>query len=140
MAVVPKHGKTAAFGLDSTAGSLVMLSSGLDDISISRGRDNAEVTNFGDNDRNFILGLKGGTISISGQWSSTHAELLDGVFNSTTSTTQSFEFSPSSTAAGNHNLKGECLCTSLEYGVPVDDKVTLSAEFAITGAVTSTNH
>ena len=140
MTLIPKHGKSAQFSLDSTSGTLVTLSSGLDNISISRARDNAEVTNFGDNDRNYILGLKGGTISISGQWSSTHAEVLDGVFNSTTSTTQSFEYSPSSTASGNHLLKGECLMTSLEYAVPVDDKVALSAELQITGAVTSTNH
>lgn len=139
MAVVPKYGNLGQFSLDSTAGSLVTFSSGLDDMSISRSRDNAEVTNFGDADRNYILGLKGGTISISGQWSSTHAEVLDGVFNSTTSTTQSFELSPNTTAAG-HLLKGECLCTSLEYTVPVGDKVGLSAEFQITGAVTSTNH
>ena len=140
MSVVPKHGKGAQLALDSTAGSLVTLSSGLDNLSISRSRDNAEVTNLGDNDHAYILGLKGATISASGQWSSTHAEVLDGVFNSTTSTTQSFEYSPATTASGNHLLKGEALMTSLEYGVPVDDKVTLSFELQVTGAVTSTNH
>lgn len=141
MAPTYRHGKGTGFFLDSTAGSLVNFSSGLDDVSISREADTPEVTSFGDNDRNYIFGLRGATISCSGHFSSTHAEVLDGVFNDATSTTYSFELNPDgSTAAGRHLLKGECLMTSLEYGSPVDDKVSMSFELLVTGAVTSTNN
>lgn len=141
MAPTYRHGRSASFWLDSTANTLVNLSSGLDDVSISRGMDPAEVTTFGDNDRSHIVGLRGATISCSGSFSSTHAEVLDGVFNDATSTSYSFEYSPDgSTATGRHLLKGESVMTSLEYGSPVDDKVAMSFELLITGAVTSTNH
>jgi hypothetical protein len=136
-----RHGKGTNFKLDSTAGSLVNLSSGLDDVSFSRDLDTAEVTTFGDSDRSYIPGLKGATISCSGHFASTYAEVLDGVLNDATSTSYSFEYSPDgSTAAGRHLLLGECLMTSLEYQSPVDDKVSMSFELLITGAVTSTNH
>ncbi len=141
MAVAPRHGKGSAFSLDSTAGSLVNLSSGVREASISRSMDPAEVTTFGDNDKNYIGGLRGAEISIDGIFSSTHAEVLDGVFNDATSTSYSFELNPDgSTAAGRHLVKGECLMTSLEYGASVDDAVSMSMTLLITGAVTSTNN
>ncbi len=136
-----RHGKGTKFFLDSTAGSLVNFSSGLDDLTISRDMDPAEVTTFGDNDKNYIVGLRGATISCSGHFSSTHAEVLDGVFNDATSTSYSFELNPDgTTGAGTHLLKGEVVMTSLEYGSPVDDKVSMSFDLLVTGAVTSTNN
>lgn len=136
-----RHGRNARFFLDSTANTLVNLSSGLDEASISRSMDPAEVTSFGDVDRNYIPGLRGATISCSGHFSSTHAEILDGIFTDPTSTTYTFELNPDgSTGAGTHLLKGECIMTSLEYGVSVGDKVGMSFELLVTGAVTSTNN
>ncbi len=141
MAVAPRHGKGTAFSLDSTAGSLVNLSSGLDNVSCSRSLDTAEITSFGDNDRSYIPGLRGATISISGLFSSTHAEVLDGIIGRNSTATMSFEWNPDgSTAAGRHLLKGECFLTSLEYGASVDDRVQLSAECMVSGAVVSTNN
>lgn len=134
-----RHGKGASFELDSTANTLVNLSSGIDDVSLSRSMDTAEVTTFGDNWRNFIVGLRGATISVSGHFSSTHANVLDGVFADATSTSYTFKYNPESTAAGSHTLTGECLMTSLEYTASVDDKVGMSFELLVTGAVTSTN-
>jgi predicted secreted protein len=139
MAPTFRHGKAASFELDSTAGSLVNLSSGLDSISLSRAMDTAEVTTFGDSWKNYIVGLRGATISCSGHFSSTHANLLDGVFADATSTSYTFKYCPESTAATSHTLTGECLMTSLEYGAAVGDKVTMSFELIVTGVVTSTN-
>lgn len=142
MAVTPRHGKSASVWIDSTAGSLVNFSSGLDEAGFSRSMDPAEVTNFASGgDREYIAGLRGAEFSISGLFSSTHAEVLDGVFNDATSTTYSLEFSPDgSTAAGRHLLKAELIMTSLEYTASVDERVGLSASFMVSGAVTSTNH
>ena len=110
-------------------------------MSLSRSLDTADVTSFGDNDRNYIPGLRGATCSFSGNFSSTHAEVLDGIFGRNSTATLSVEISPDgSTAAGRHLLKAETFITSLEYGAPVDDKVTMSGELLMTGAVTSTNH
>ena len=141
MAVAPRHGRGSQLALDSTAGSLVNFSSGLDEMSLSRDIDMAEITTFGDNDKSYIPGLRGAEISASGLFSSTHAEVLDGVFGRNSTATLSWEFSPDgSTAAGRHLLKGEAFLTSIEYTAPVGDKVGMSLGLTITGAVTSTNH
>lgn len=141
MAVTPRHGRGSQLAIDSTSGSLVNFSSGLTEMSLSRELDTAEITSFGDNDKSYIPGLRGATISFSGNFSSTHAEVLDGVLGRNSTATLSWEYSPDgSTAAGRHLLKGEGFLTSLEYSAPVDDKVTLSGEMIVSGAVTSTNH
>ncbi len=141
MSVTPRHGKGANIAFDSTGGSLVLLSSGIDDMSLSRELEPAEVTNFGDNDKAYIPGLRGATLSFSGQFSSTHAEVLDGVLGRNSTASMSWEFSPDgSTASGRHLLKGEGFLTSVEYTASIDDKVGLSCEVIVTGAVTSTNH
>ena len=141
MAVAPRHGRGTAFSLDSTAGTLVNLSSGLTEVSLSRDLDTAEITSFGDNDKSYIPGLRGATISLSGMFSSTHAEVLDGIFGVNSTATRSWEWNPDgSTAASRHLLKGEAFPTSLEYGSSVDDKVSLSCELIVSGAVTSTNN
>ena len=141
MAVVPRHGKGSSVWIDSTAGSLVNFSSGLDEAGFSRALDTAEITSFGDNDKSYIPGLRGATFSMSGMFSSTHAEVLDGVFGDATSTTYSLEFSPDgSTASGRHLLKAELIPTSLEYSASVGERVGLSMEWICSGAVTSTNH
>lgn len=141
MAVAARHGKGSQLAIDSTGGSLVNFSSGLTEMSLSRELDTAEITSFGDNDKSYIPGLRGATVSFSGNFSSTHAEVLDGVLGRNSTATMSWEFSPDgSTAVGRHLLKGEGFLTSLEYSASVDDKVTLSGELIVSGAVTSTNH
>ncbi len=117
------------------------LSSGLTEFSVSRALETADITSFGDNDRSYIPGLRGATISFAGNFSSTHAEVMDGIIGRNSTATLSVEVNPDgSTAAGRHLLKAETFITSLEYGVPVDDKVTMSGELLVTGAVTSTNN
>lgn len=139
MAVTFRHGKGANLKIYNASGSIVNLSSGIDEMSINRKLDLADVTTFGDNDKSYLVGLRDATISFSGNFASTHAEVLDGIFGHTTN--PGFEFSPDgSTAAGRHLLTGTGMLTSLNYGASVGDKVTVSAEFQISGAVTSTNH
>ena len=136
-----RHGKGSDFKLDSTASALVDFSNAVDDVSFSRDMNPAEVTAFGNDNRAFIKGLMGATISVSGHFDSTHAVVIDGVFNDATSTTYSVEVSlDGSTAAGRHLFTAETLMTSLEYTGNVDDKVGMAFELLVTGAVTSTNH
>ena len=141
MSVTPRHGKGTSFWLDSTAGTLINFSSGVRNSNLNRSMDAPEVTTYGDNDRNYIAGLRGAELSFDGIFSSTHAEILDGIFADATSTSYSFEWSPDgSTAAGRHLLKGEALLTSLEYGASFDDANQMSGTLLITAAITSTNH
>lgn len=140
MAVTPRHGKDVNFKLANTAGTLVNLSSGITEFSIDRSLDAPDVTTLGDNDRNYLAGgLRDATISFSGIFSSTHAEVLDALFGHSTAPT--FELSPDgSTAVGRHLLKGSGILTGLNYQGSVGDAVKFACEYQITGAVTSTNH
>src|SRR3990167_1952860 len=105
MAAAQRHGKGSQISFDSTAGSLVTLSSGITEMSLSRSLDTADITSFSDNDRSYIPGLRGAELSFSGNFSSTHAEVLDGVLGRNSTATLSFEFSPDgSTAASRHLL------------------------------------
>lgn len=116
-------------------------SNAVDDLSFSRDMNPAEVTAFGNNDRAFIKGLMGATVSVSGHFNSTHAVVLDGIFGDATSTTYSAEISlDGTTGAGGHLFTCETLMTSLEYTGNVDDKVGMSFELLVTGAIVSTNH
>lgn len=137
-----RHGKGSDLKLDSTAGSLVDFSNAIDDASFDRDMNPAEVTAFGDNDRVYIKGLRGATLSCSGHFDSTHAVVLDGIFADADDTaTYTIELSlDGSTAAGRHLFTAETIMTNLEYTGNVDDKVSMSFDLLITGAVTSTNH
>lgn len=136
-----RHGKGFDLKLDSTAGTLVDFSNALADVTLSRNMNPAEVTAFGDSDREYVKGLRGATISCSGHFDSTHAVVLDGIFADTdVDASYSFEVSPETTAASRHLWTGECFMTSLEYTGNVDDKVGMDFELIVTAGITSTNH
>ena len=57
------HGKNTAVYIDEFD-----LSSYFNDVSVSLDNDVAETTAFGDTNKAFILGTRGGTLSMSGMW------------------------------------------------------------------------
>jgi hypothetical protein len=128
------HGKSAAFKLDDSGGTLRDLSAYLDDVSMPRSIETAETTTFGSSAKTYITGLTDATISISGKFDSTADGYLAGVVGQTA--TLSFEYGPEGTAGGKVKYSGECIMTSYEIGATVGDAVTASAELQITGAVT----
>lgn len=138
MAPTFTHGKGAFFSVTSATGGTINFSSGLDDCTLSRQLDTAEVTTFGDNDRNYIVGLRGADFSISGHFSSTHTKKLDPLLGH--STIPQFVYGPQGTSSGSRKYTGGCIMTSLEYHSPVDDKVDMGIDFIVTGAITSTSY
>lgn len=137
MAPTFKHGKNAYFAITSTTGGTINLSSGLAETSLSRSLDTAEVTTFGDGDKNYIPGLRDATFSVSGHYSSTHADKLDPLIG--WSTLPTFTFGPEGNTVTNIKYTGKTILTSLEYGASVGDKINLSLSFQCSGAITSTN-
>jgi len=125
------HGKGASFFFNS-----VRYSSGIEEVSFPRSVDTAEVTTYGDNDRNYIAGLRGASISVTGIWASTYENLIAPLLGSTAAS--AFVFSPGSTAATNRKETGNAFITGYEVGAPVGDKVSMKIDFMVTGAVTST--
>ena len=129
------HGKSGHFDMTDTGGTTVNFSSGLSDVSIDRSLDTAEVTAMGDNDRAYVVGLRGATISVSGHFASTYAEKIDGMLGNSTAT--NWIFGPAGNTGGFRKYNGEGNLTSLAYGATVDGKVDMSFTVQVTGAVTS---
>lgn len=137
MAPTFRHGKNAFFSITSATGGTVNLSSGVTDVKLSRKMSPAKVTHFGQNDENYIVGLRDATISLSGIFSSTHAKKLDALIGSTSGGT--WIYGPESTATGRRKFTASSWLTGMDYDAPVGDAVKMTLNLQVTGAITSTN-
>lgn len=137
MAPTFRHGKGTYFAITSSTGGTINLSSGLDDSNLPRKVATAKVTVYGNNDENYIPGLRDATITASGHWSSTHEKKLTLLLG--WSTLPSFTYGPETTAAGRRKFTGKCIVTDMEAKSPVSDKASISLTFQCSGAITSTN-
>jgi hypothetical protein len=129
-----KHGRGALFKMTDSAAATINYSSGLDDCSLSRSLDTAEVTTFGDSDKNYIPGLRDSSFSVSGHWASTYAKKLDASLGHSTLLT--WTYWPESTATGSLFFTGAGILTGYEVGSPVGDKVSMSFSVQCSGAIT----
>lgn len=137
MAIQYRHGKSAFFSVSDASGSTFALSSAMDDLGLDRSLDTAQVTNFGDNDHNYLAGLRGATFNFSGHFNSTQATRLDGMLGHSTAAT--CVYGPGGNTTGYHAYEFSANLTGLSVGSPVGDKVSMSGTFQISGAVTSTS-
>eukprot|EP01050_Picozoa_sp_SAG11_P036669 SAG11_NODE_14070_length_626_cov_1.263757_1_plen_70_part_10 len=65
------HGKDSSFKLDNASGSLTDISAYVNSVDFPQTVDLAETTTLGDDNKEYIVGLKDATISIAGAWDST---------------------------------------------------------------------
>jgi predicted secreted protein len=134
-----RHGKNTVFKLDNSSGSLVDLSSYLDEVSMPRSIETGETTVFGLNSKTYITGLGDATVSLSGKWDSTldaHFAGIISALQSGTIASVSFEYGKEGSTSGRVKYSGEALVTSYEISSPVADVVTFSAELQVTGDIT----
>lgn len=132
-----KHGKSTAFKLDDSTGSIKDISNVLTDVGFPQTVETAETTSFGSSAKTYIVGLSDATVSLSGNFDATVDAHLAGILGQ--SATVSFEYFPEGEgAAGTGALKysGEAILTSYEKSGAVGDVVTFSAELQVTGPVT----
>ena len=135
------HGKSTAFKLDNSAGSVVDLSIYCDEVSFPRTIETGEITTFqaSGGSKTYLVGLNDATISLSGKFHSTLDAHMAGVVSAQAAGTQvtgTFEYGPGGGTAGAIRYTGECIVTSYEVSSPVSDVVTWSAELQVTGAIT----
>lgn len=134
------HGKSSKFSIDNSAGSLVDLSAYIEQVSLSRSIETAEVTTFGNSAKQYIVGLSDGSVSISGKFDAAGASTVDSVLSGILgqSATVSWEYQPNSATVSSTNPKytGEGIVTSYEVSGSVGDSVTFSAEVQVTGVIT----
>lgn len=116
--------------------SLVDVSQYLTTAGINRQRDMYDVTTLGDNDREFIAGLRNATFGLDGKFDPTMDGLLAGGLAASAS--RAFEYYPAGTPVGATKPKysGSYFVGSYDLETPVDAEATFSAEIQFTGAIT----
>lgn len=131
-----QHGKISVFKIDNSGGTLTDISAYCNNVDFPRDKDNPEVTTFGNDDRKYVTGLRGATISITGFWDATLDGVLGPLMAITSGTEElSFEYGPAGSATGSVKYSGECLIGNYTQTGPVDGPVSFSADFTITASV-----
>lgn len=123
------HGKNATFSLDNAAGTLVDLSDYVTDVTFDRSIDTAEVSVMGLDDKQYIAGMRGATMSINGPWETTVDSHMEGVLGH--ANTLTFNYSPDGTIV----YSGECHLVSYNSSSPLSAAATWTSQIQITGAV-----
>ena len=126
------HGKSAAFKIDDSGGTLRDITDVLTDVSVSKTADVAEVSAFSNSSKAYVAGLKDATITISGSFDAT----VDGYLKAIVGASGSFEFFPIGNSSGLPKASGEAICTSYDRTPDVGGAVTFSASFQVSGDVT----
>lgn len=135
-----EHGKGGYFSYDNDAGTLFVMTAFIENLDFPRDIDVPETTVFSQNDRTYIAGLRGSTISISGFWdgaSSQVDEVIELIITgSNSSATKSFEYGPQGNSTGAVKYSGESFVTGYSISHPVDGVVSFTLDIQITAAVT----
>ena len=117
------------------------LSNFLNSIDFPETVDTAETSGFGDTDKSYVVGLRGHTIKLAGNWDGA-ANGPDDVFGNLAgqgaagTILSAFVFGPAGNATGNVKYSGNALVTSYGVNSPIGGAVTFSADLLVTGAVT----
>jgi hypothetical protein len=134
------HGKKSKFEIDNSSGSPVDISAFCDEVSLSRDIETAETTTFGDNAKEYIIGLTDASISVSGKFDAAGASTVDavlsGILGQDASVTFAYTPGGGSPSSSNPKYTGECYLTSYEVSGSVGDVSTFSASFQCTGVIT----
>jgi hypothetical protein len=123
------HGSNSYISVDAQD-----LSAWVDSVTVGRAQDTAQTTAFGDDDHTFIAGLKSGTFSLGGHWDATTQDgTLTGTFDGSS---VEIIYGPEGNTAGQVSYTANCLVTDYSVSSPVADKVSWTASFQRTGALT----
>ena len=130
-----RGGRRAYLKLSRT-GSTQIMSSGLDTGDLQRIADAYEVTHWGQDDKNFIAGLRSATFKIGGPWASTYEAFLSGSLGS--SNLVAIDYGPESTASGRIRLKANAVLINYDLQTPVGGRAVWTGDLQLSGSVTST--
>lgn len=132
-------GKSGVFKLDNSGGTLVDLSSYIDNVDFPRDAALLETTTLGATSKTYIPGFKNATIAIKGHWDS-GATAIDAHMSAILgqAATVSFEYGPEGSTVGMVKYTGESIVTKFNVTTPVGGVVDWSADLQVSGAVTRT--
>jgi hypothetical protein len=116
----------------------VDISAYLDELDLAQTGDTAETSTFGVSAKTYIAGLRDATLSLSGNYDPTATTGVVAVLEANMSggTPQTMVYKPGGTATGQNSFTFSGLVTGYNVPASVQDKVTISGEVQVTGAVT----
>lgn len=134
------HGKGTYFAVEDSGGTMLRdISPYLTSVEFAPSNDTHDVTTFGDEGHEYLVGLTDGSITLNGFWDKTadvgSATVLDGLLG-LDSPTLGWEFAPEGDTNGNVLYSGEAVLQDLQYSSPVADVVTFTATLQISGSIT----
>jgi hypothetical protein len=126
------HSKASLFTWNAVA-----LGDDLDDLSLERSIEEADVTTFSSTAKEFVVGLTDNTISGGGPWGGAASEAdVTLAPDFAAGTSRAWTYSPGGASAPVYSGNG--YLTSYNVTSSVDDAVRFEFEIRITGAVTRT--
>lgn len=131
------HGHKAGFSVKDATTTWRNISQYLNSVDFPRTADTAEVTTFNTStsSKAYVPGNKDATLSLEGKWDPT----VDGYLSGILGKQRAFTYYPNTTSSVNTNFvrySGNAICTAYNPPASVDDAVSFSAEFQVTGTIT----
>jgi hypothetical protein len=133
------HSKLSVVKLDTAGGVLTDISQYTNSVSFPMGIAEVPTTCFGATAHTYIAGFSESTVSMSGNWDRTFDAMMSAIyaaFQAGTLASVSFEYHPEGTDTGDRKYTCELVMTSWEPGSEIEDPVTWSAEFRVSGTIT----
>lgn len=131
-----RHGKNTFFSITDSGDVVRDISNALRDISFPRQADTAETTAFGSTVKTYVIGIPGASFSISGMFDATNDGYLQGIYG--LEAARAFVYGPEGSVATRIKFTGSCFLTNYQIQGTVNDMVSASCEFQVTGAITRT--
>jgi hypothetical protein len=135
------HGRKAFFSITNVSAVVKDLSAFCNNVDFPTQVDQAEVSGFGDADKSYVVGLRGHSIKVGGNWDGAN-DGPDDVFGNLAgqgaagTIVSTFVYGPAGSGSGSVKYSGSCLVTAFGVTSPIGGAVTFSADMMISGSVT----
>jgi hypothetical protein len=132
------HGQNLYFAVEDSAGSTLRdISIYVTQVDLGQAQDIHDNTTAGQTGHTYQGGLQNNTITVNGFWDKTASTGAATVLDSLNGHPDpvAFEFGPEGDTNGNVKYSGDAVFVSVDYGTPVADLVTFSAQFQVSGSI-----
>jgi len=127
--------KNETLKLDNAAASLVDLTAYITSETLSGAQDLIEDSAMGDEEKSYIAGMAGATLSLSGIVNTTTDAIFGALIGNRTTITKTYQ----RTATTGLTLRGEFLPTSVEYSGSANSLQTFSYSATLDGVMIKTS-
>jgi len=127
--------KNETIKIDNTAGTLTDITAYTTSVTINGSQDLIEDTAMADEERSYLYGLAGGTVSLAGIVNSTTDGIFGPLISNRTTATKTFQHA----ATTNIVHRGELLNTSVEYSGSTNSLQTWSYSGTFDGVIIKTS-